>query len=152
METTSISSLASLNNIRTQNKSSYDEAQPSFKEDFSRLPDAQVKLEPIAQQTQAVSDRDVSQTSVNSLSGLLDKANDALKSNGARLMFELDEDLQRPVLFIKDSETMEVIRQVPSDSYMDMSKKITDYLERASAAGLSNQVSPSVGFLTSEVA
>jgi flagellar protein FlaG len=152
METTSISSLASLNNIRTQNKSSYDEGQTSFKEDFSRLPDATINLESNSVQPKAVSDNYAPQSSVNSLASLLDRANDALKSNGARLMFEIDEGSQRPVLFIKDSETMEVIRQVPSDSYLDMSRKITDYLERASAAGLSNQVSPAIGFLTSEVA
>ncbi|WFE69799.1 flagellar protein FlaG [Thiomicrospira sp. R3] len=124
----------------------------SFSEGFSHLPSSDIissqEKKPQLQNDIGSSDS----VEVKSLASLLEKANEAFKLNGARLMFELDAESNRPVLFIKDAETLEVIRQVPSDSYLEMSKKITDYLERTSAVGLTQQSPSAIGMLASETA
>ncbi|WP_044410364.1 flagellar protein FlaG [Thiomicrospira microaerophila] len=154
METTSISSLASLNNIRShnQNQSPSDEAMPSFKGDFSSFRSADIRaLSPsnVRAETDTLSVEAAEQASIV---GLVEKANQAFRAQGTTLMFELDKDSNRPILLIKDSQTAEVIRQVPSDSYLDMSKKITDYLEGISATTMQNNTASPLGLLASEVA
>ncbi|MBD3768162.1 MAG: flagellar protein FlaG [Gammaproteobacteria bacterium] len=45
------------------------------------------------------------------------------------LRFERDEDTQRMVIFIKNGDTGEVIRQIPSNEFLKISKNINDFIE-----------------------
>jgi len=64
------------------------------------------------------------------------------------LRFERDEDADRMVIFIKDSETDEIIRQIPTEDFLNISKSISQYLEANKQ--ISEKVSPPVGMLTNE--
>ncbi|WP_127470462.1 flagellar protein FlaG [Thiomicrorhabdus aquaedulcis] len=64
------------------------------------------------------------------------------------LKFERNEDSDRLVIFIKDSETDEVIRQIPTEDFLNISKSITQYLEMNNK--VSEKVSSPVGLITNE--
>lgn len=66
------------------------------------------------------------------------------------LRFEQDEDSDRMVIFLKNSETDEVIRQIPSQEFMTISKNITNYLEMRQQ--LSETVGISTGLITHQQA
>ena len=64
------------------------------------------------------------------------------------LKFEIDEDSQKMVVFVKDSETDELIRQIPTQEFLAISKSISQYLEMRQQ--LSEKISPPVGMFTNE--
>ena len=64
------------------------------------------------------------------------------------LKFERDEDSENMVIFIKNSETDEIIRQIPSQEFLAVSKSIGQYLEMSKQ--VSEKISPPVGMLTNE--
>jgi len=63
------------------------------------------------------------------ISSLMKDLNVQLEQLQNYLRFEQDEDSDSMVIFIKNSETDEVIRQIPSQEFMTISKNITNYLE-----------------------
>jgi len=63
------------------------------------------------------------------IDNLMEDLNGQLKQLQNYLRFERDEDSEQMVIFIKNSETDEVIRQIPSQEFMAISKNITNYLE-----------------------
>ncbi|WP_321324307.1 flagellar protein FlaG [Thiomicrorhabdus sp.] len=64
------------------------------------------------------------------------------------LKFERDEDSDRMVIFVKDRETGEVIRQIPTQEFLAISKSIGQYLDMSKQ--LSEKNSPLVGMFTNE--
>lgn len=62
------------------------------------------------------------------------------------LRFEKDEDTNKMVIFIRDTETDEVIRQIPSDEFLAISKNISKYLEMRQQ--LSETVAVTPGLIT----
>lgn len=64
------------------------------------------------------------------------------------LKFERNEDANKMVIFIKDTETDEVIRQIPTENFLNISKSISQYLEMNNQT--SEKVSPPVGMFTNE--
>ncbi|MEA1988107.1 MAG: flagellar protein FlaG, partial [Pseudomonadota bacterium] len=66
------------------------------------------------------------------------------------LRFEKDDSSEKMVIFIKNSETDEVIRQIPSQEFLTISKNITNYLEMRQQ--LSETVVTPPGLLTHEQA
>lgn len=64
------------------------------------------------------------------------------------LRFEKDEDTQKMVVFIKNSETDELIRQIPSEEFLTISKNISDFLEMRQALG--ERLEMPKGLLTDE--
>ena len=79
---------------------------------------------------------------------LLNDLNEQLKSFNSYLKFEKDEDSQKMVFFIKNTETNETLRQFPSEELLTISKNITEYLEAVESTG--KKASP-VGLITSQV-
>ena len=63
------------------------------------------------------------------VTSLMKDLNGQLEQLQNYLRFEQDLDSDRMVIFIKNSETDEVIRQIPSQEFMTISKNITDYLD-----------------------
>lgn len=64
--------------------------------------------------------------------------------------FERDESSQNMVVFVKNSETNEVIRQIPTQEFLAISKNINEYIEMRQQ--LSEKISPPVGLFTNETA
>lgn len=64
------------------------------------------------------------------------------------LKFERDEDSDRMVIFVKDRETGEVIRQIPTEEFLAISKSIGQYLEMSKQVSEKNL--PPVGMFTNE--
>ncbi|UQB42718.1 flagellar protein FlaG [Thiomicrospira microaerophila] len=150
MDMVSVSSLASTTSIRPQLKSSLEEGlSPHFSEDFSRLASRDIASEKTREFSPV--NQSLPSSEVDSFNDFLDQVNKLLQQRGASLFFEIDDEMKRPVLFIKDAETKEIIRQVPSDSFLDMSRKITDYLERSAATSMANQSASAIGLLTTAV-
>ncbi len=81
--------------------------------------------------------------------GLLEELNSNLELLQSYLKFEKDEDTDRMVFFIKDSETNEVIRQVPAKELLQISKQISDYLETVKS--VNEEVSIPAGLITNQV-
>ena len=63
------------------------------------------------------------------VTSLMKDLNGQLEKLQNYLRFEQDVDSERMLIYIKNSETDEVIRQIPSQEFMTISKNITDYLE-----------------------
>lgn len=77
--------------------------------------------------------------------------NKQLQQLNSYLKFERDDSLRQMVIFIKDVETNEVVRQIPSEEFLKMAKAITSYLESAGQLDSKNvgSVFPK-GWLTNE--
>lgn len=63
------------------------------------------------------------------LETMMGDLNAKLESFQNYLRFEKDEDTEKMVVFIKNSETGEVIRQIPSSEFLEISKNITQFFE-----------------------
>ncbi|MCF6345040.1 MAG: flagellar protein FlaG [Thiomicrorhabdus sp.] len=84
------------------------------------------------------------------LDSLMQNLNTELKQLQNYMKFERDKDSQNMVVFIKDSETGELIRQIPTQEFLNISKTITQFLEMQKQS--SEKISPPVGMLTNETA
>lgn len=84
------------------------------------------------------------------LGNLVERLNKQLEKLQNYLRFEKDEASDKMVIFIKDVQTDEIIRQIPSQEFLDISKNITDYLEMQKQ--LSEKVAMPTGLLTNEQA
>ncbi|NPA72049.1 MAG: flagellar protein FlaG [Gammaproteobacteria bacterium] len=82
------------------------------------------------------------------LDSLLIKMNSQLQTLQNYMKFERDESSQSMVVFIKDSETDKVIRQIPTQEFLAISKNIDDYLEMRQQ--LSEKTPPPIGMITNE--
>lgn len=71
-------------------------------------------------------DETVTEKDVDSMISTL---NTQLEINASNLRFQRDEDLGKMVLGIYDATTDELIRQVPSESLLALSKQIGNYLD-----------------------
>ena len=69
------------------------------------------------------------QTEQVQLESLMKNLNLQLEKLQNYLRFEKDDSSEKMVIFIKNSETDEVIRQIPSQEFLTISKNITNYLE-----------------------
>lgn len=77
---------------------------------------------------------DVSKQNVNAINSdnveqVLENLNEQLAVLQNYLSFEKNEDSERMVIFIKNRETDELIRQIPSQEFLAISKNITKFLE-----------------------
>ncbi|MEA3406323.1 MAG: flagellar protein FlaG [Pseudomonadota bacterium] len=84
------------------------------------------------------------------LDSLMKNLNRQLEALQNYLRFEKDEDSDRMVIFIKNSETDEVIRQIPSQEFLTISKNITNYLDMRQQ--LSETIDFPLGMITHEKA
>lgn len=84
------------------------------------------------------------------LKGLMDDINAQLMTSKSFLRFEKDEETDTMVVFIKNGETDEVIRQIPSQEFLAISKNITNFLEMSRQ--LSEKMAPPLGLITHEKA
>ena len=82
---------------------------------------------------------------------LLSDVNNQLQSFNSYLKLEKDEDTQKTVFFIKNTETNETLRQFPSEELLAMSKNITEYLEMAKNSESTGKNPSPVGLITSHV-
>jgi len=64
------------------------------------------------------------------------------------LSFEKDEDSEKMVIFVKDKETGETIRQIPTEEFLAISSSISQYLDMSKQS--SDKNSPLVGMFTNE--
>lgn len=94
--------------------------------------------------TQVQSKEDVDEV-LSGLNGQLDSLQSFLK-------FEKDEDNQKMIFFIKNSETGEIIRQIPNKDLLDISKNISNYLEMAQQTEMNGKKPSAVGLITNQIA
>lgn len=129
--------------------------------DVSTTPTASSGFERVSQQdvAQQVEQKkaDLKQSTPQEVSGQIDAVeldkqmndlNSQLQKLQNYLKFERDEDSDRMVIFIKDRETDEVIRQIPTQEFLAISKSIGQYLDMSKQ--VSEKISPPIGLLTNE--
>jgi flagellar protein FlaG len=58
------------------------------------------------------------------------RLNEQFKSNGSQLLFEVDERAERPVIKVLDTQKGEVVKQFPSEAFLEVSARIKSYLEK----------------------
>ncbi len=56
----------------------------------------------------------------------IDRLNQQLKANGRDLSFQMDEELNRPIIIVRNIETGEVVRQIPSEEIIRMAHSIEE--------------------------
>lgn len=56
----------------------------------------------------------------------IDRLNQQLKANGRDLSFQMDEEINRPVITVRNIETGEVVRQIPSEEIIRMAHSIEE--------------------------
>lgn len=86
------------------------------------------------------------------LDALLENINQQLEKLQNYLKFEVDEGSERMVIYIKDSENDEIIRQIPAKEFLKASESITVFLEAQQALNqdLTGSGSP-VGLITNQM-
>jgi len=82
---------------------------------------------------------------------LLSSVNEKVKALQSFLKFEKDEDTEKMVFSIKNSETGEVIRQIPSKDLLEVSKQISQYLDLVQQQAPGDRSEPPVGLLTDQI-
>lgn len=82
---------------------------------------------------------------------LLSSVNEKVKALQSFLKFEKDEDTEKMVFSIKNSETGEVIRQIPSKDLLEVSKQISQYLDRVQQQAPGDRSESPVGLLTDQI-
>jgi len=56
----------------------------------------------------------------------IDRLNQQLKSNGRDLSFQMDEEIDRTIITVRNIETGEVVRQIPSEEIVRMAHSIEE--------------------------
>jgi flagellar protein FlaG len=56
----------------------------------------------------------------------IDRLNQQLKANGRDLSFQMDEDINRPIITVRNIETGEVVRQIPSEEIIRMAHTLEE--------------------------
>jgi flagellar protein FlaG len=56
----------------------------------------------------------------------IDRLNQQLKANGRDLSFQIDEEINRPIITVRNIETGEVVRQIPSEEIVRMAHSIEE--------------------------
>ncbi len=56
----------------------------------------------------------------------IDRLNQQLKANGRDLSFQMDEEINRPIIIVRNIETGEVVRQIPSEEIIRMAHSIEE--------------------------
>jgi len=85
---------------------------------------------------------------VTSIDGQMNDINTKLQKLQNYLKFEKDTDSGRMVIYVKDSETGDVLRQIPTKEFLAISKSISQYLDMSKQ--ISEKNSPPVGMFTNE--
>lgn len=73
------------------------------------------------------------QTSIEGVKKTFNQINEVLKQSRASIQFEVDSEADRVIIKVVDQETGELIRQIPSEEALRVSKNFTQYLERIHA-------------------
>ncbi len=108
---------------------------------------SQLKLQETTDSMNVRSQKPMDSTELDSL---MQNLNTELKQLQNYMKFERDKDSQNMVVFIKDSKTDELIRQIPTQEFLNISKSITQFLEMQKQS--SEKIAPPVGMLTNETA
>lgn len=93
---------------------------------------------------------DATELNTEQLDSVMSDLNVQLQQLQNYLKFERDEDADRMVIFIKDSETNEILRQIPTEEFLAISKSIGQYIEMSQQ--ISEKITPPVGIITNETA
>jgi flagellar protein FlaG len=56
----------------------------------------------------------------------IDRLNQQLKDNGRDLSFQMDERIDRPIITVRNLQTGEVVRQIPTEEVVQMAHSIED--------------------------
>ena len=56
----------------------------------------------------------------------IDRLNQQLKANGRDLSFQMDEEINRPIITVRNIETGEVVRQIPSEEIVRMAHSLEE--------------------------
>ena len=103
--------------------------------------------------TQQPGDKALSTQTPANIDSMLNGLNEQLQTLQSFMKFEKDEDNQKMVFFIKNTETGETIRQIPNQELLTISKNISNYLEAVQqSSDLSGKPPSPVGLLTSQTA
>lgn len=86
---------------------------------------------------------------ISDADALLQSINEQFHTLQSYLMFEKDQETDKMIFFIKNSDTDEIIRQIPSEELLAISKNISNYLQMVNE--LEKGKTPPVGLLTNEM-
>lgn len=59
---------------------------------------------------------------------MLEQVNAFFSKNGSQFQFELDQDADKMVFYLKDAQTGETIRQIPDETVLRISRNINQFL------------------------
>lgn len=93
--------------------------------------DAAVEKAPLAQSVLA--DEVAKSLSPEKSAAVVSQVNKVLKASGNDLEFKLDQDAGRMIVYLKDSQTGETLRQIPDETLLRISKNIGQYLDDLNA-------------------
>lgn len=82
---------------------------------------------------------------------LLSSVNDQFQLLNSSLTFEKDDATDKVIFSIKNNDTGEVIRQIPSENALEISRQLTEYLNSVDTQSLYEKSKTPVGLLTNQV-
>jgi flagellar protein FlaG len=148
--------MADLNVMQPQGSNNLSASKPvgsSVSDDQVRIKESEVsqKIEKTEEDIDQLKSKETrGQNEQAELESLMNNLNLQLEKLQNYLRFEKDESSERMIIYIKNSETDEVIRQIPSQEFLTISKNITNYLEMRKQ--LSESIVTPPGLITHEQA
>jgi len=79
-------------------------------------------------------------------------ANESLETVQPSLQFERDQETDKVVIYMKNRETGEVLRQIPTNEFLQIAKNIDEYLKQVNESLDGSSVTMPVGTITNEIA
>lgn len=87
---------------------------------------------------QKSTDKNAGQQSEQEVKKVVSELNSSIQSAQRNLQFSMDKDLGKIVIQVKDKQTDEVVRQIPSEEFMDLARNLQSIVD-AKQSGTSAQ-------------
>jgi len=115
------------------------------------LTEATEQRKPVQSAEQTVQPQQSVDLDEQAVDSLLSSVNDQFQLLNSSLTFEKDDATDKVIFSIKNNDTGEVIRQIPSENALEISRQLTEYLNSVDTLSLYEKSKTPVGLLTNQV-
>lgn len=101
---------------------------PSDKASAPTVPVVASAVQPLGQSAELDKSADAASRQQQQLQDAVDKVSKAVSGYSRELQFSIDQDLHTPVVKVIDSQTQQLIRQIPSEEMLNIAKDLDKVL------------------------
>lgn len=109
-----------------------------------------ISAAPTVESSTGLSPEAVKALSVAESTTVVQQVNEAFKLSGSTFQFKLDQDAGKMVVYLKDEQTGETLRQIPDETVLRISKNIGQYLDHVKLAATPKEAANILTGLTTD--